>query len=294
MQKVVVAKGLTKRFKDITAINDITFSMEEGSFNLLVGPNGSGKTTLERLIVGLYEPTEGSVKIFGEEASAAPVSVMAKVGYVGENYGLYDNLSVISNLLFFSRLLGIEKRQALERIDKLLSMLGAGEFVKRKVSTLSRGTKQKIAVCRALLANPRLLVLDEPTAFLDPESAEKLREALAELVKEGTTVVYATQRLDELSKFNADVLVLKKGKLVGYGDLDSVVKMIRGIEIEISYLGRLSKEQEKAMKTLGGRLMGKRIVFSIGSIGKIPKLAKEAVEAGINITSITFLDYNLR
>ncbi|MGC9157015.1 MAG: ABC transporter ATP-binding protein [Candidatus Micrarchaeia archaeon] len=294
MQKVVVAKGLTKRFKDVTAINDITFSMEEGSFNLLVGPNGSGKTTLERLIVGLYEPTEGSVKIFGEEASAAPVSVMAKVGYVGENYGLYDNLSVISNLLFFSRLLGIEKRQALERIDKLLSMLGAGEFVKRKVSTLSRGTKQKIAVCRALLANPRLLVLDEPTAFLDPESAEKLREALAELVKEGTTVVYATQRLDELSKFNADVLVLKKGKLVGYGDLDSVVKMIRGIEIEISYLGRLSKEQEKAMKTLGGRLMGKRIVFSIGSIGKIPKLAKEAVEAGINITSITFLDYNLR
>jgi ABC-type multidrug transport system ATPase subunit len=294
LQKVVVAKGLTKRFKDITAINDITFSMEEGSFNLLVGPNGSGKTTLERLIVGLYEPTEGSVKIFGEEASAAPVSVMAKVGYVGENYGLYDNLSVISNLLFFSRLLGIEKRQALERIDKLLSMLGAGEFVKRKVSTLSRGTKQKIAVCRALLANPRLLVLDEPTAFLDPESAEKLREALAELVKEGTTVVYATQRLDELSKFNADVLVLKKGKLVGYGDLDSVVKMIRGIEIEISYLGRLSKEQEKAMKTLGGRLMGKRIVFSIGSIGKIPKLAKEAVEAGINITSITFLDYNLR
>ncbi len=294
MQKVVVAKGLTKRFKDITAINDITFSMEEGSFNLLVGPNGSGKTTLERLIVGLYEPTEGSVKIFGEEASAAPVSVMAKVGYVGENYGLYDNLSVISNLLFFSRLLGIEKRQALERIDKLLGMLGAEEFVKRKVSTLSRGTKQKIAVCRALLANPRLLVLDEPTAFLDPESAEKLREALAELVKEGTTVVYATQRLDELSKFNADVLVLKKGKLVGYGDLDSVVKMIRGIEIEISYLGRLSKEQEKAMKTLGGRLMGKRIVFSIGSIGKIPKLAKEAVEAGINITSITFLDYNLR
>jgi len=294
LQKVVVAKGLTKRFKDITAINDITFSMEEGSFNLLVGPNGSGKTTLERLIVGLYEPTEGSVKIFGEEASAAPVSVMAKVGYVGENYGLYDNLSVISNLLFFSRLLGIEKRQALERIDKLLGMLGAEEFVKRKVSTLSRGTKQKIAVCRALLANPRLLVLDEPTAFLDPESAEKLREALAELVKEGTTVVYATQRLDELSKFNADVLVLKKGKLVGYGDLDSVVKMIRGIEIEISYLGRLSKEQEKAMKTLGGRLMGKRIVFSIGSIGKIPKLAKEAVEAGINITSITFLDYNLR
>ena len=294
MQKVVVAKGLTKRFKDITAINDITFSMEEGSFNLLVGPNGSGKTTLERLIVGLYEPTEGSVKIFGEEASAAPVSVMAKVGYVGENYGLYDNLSVISNLLFFSRLLGIEKRQALERIDKLLGMLGAEEFVKRKVSTLSRGTKQKIAVCRALLANPRLLVLDEPTAFLDPESAEKLREALAELVKEGTTVVYATQRLDELSKFNADILVLKKGKLVGYGDLDSVVKMIRGIEIEISYLGRLSKEQEKAMKTLGGRLMGKRIGLSIGSIGKIPKLAKEAVEAGINITSITFLDYNLR
>ena len=154
MQGIVVANSLTKKFKDVVAVNDITFSFKKKSFNLLIGPNGSGKTTLERLIVGLYTPTEGSVKIFGEEASKASPSTLARIGYVGENYSLYDNLSVAANLLFFSKLFGMEKGYAIEKIKELLKMLGADEFLNRKVSELSRGTKQKIAICRALLPEP--------------------------------------------------------------------------------------------------------------------------------------------
>ena len=125
-------------------------------------------------------------------------------------------------------------------------------------------------------------------------TAEELRETLIMRIKEGATVVYATQRLDELSKFNANILVLRNGRLIGGGSLDEIVNLINGLNIEIAYLGRISEKQRRIIGSLGGIVTGKRILFDVGSMNDIPKIARYAIESGINITSINFVDYNLR
>ncbi|MGC9099557.1 MAG: ABC transporter ATP-binding protein [Candidatus Micrarchaeia archaeon] len=281
----VEAVNVSKNFSNIKAVERVSFALRNGEHLILLGPNGAGKSTLLRLVSGLIKPTAGSVKIFGNEASNVE-ETSSVLSFVSENYALYDNLTVRENLLFFGTLYGLKKREVLEASDEMLERLDAREYLDRKVGELSRGTKQKIAICRALISKPRILLLDEPTAFLDPYAAEEVRG----LIKESkASILYATQRLDELNRFEGKIMLMNKGRSIGYGTLEEILSMIKDVEIEVTLLN-----SRKIRLSYGkARQEGKRIVATLKSAREIPKLVKDIVANGGEVVSVSYLKESL-
>ncbi len=286
----VEVKSLTKRFGNVTALEKISFRLKQGQVLVLLGPNGAGKSTLLKTIAGLYKPTQGTVRLFGDHYSNED-SIRGEISFVGENYALYDDLSVYDNLRFFSELYGISREDSNTAIKKLLKTFNATEYLKRKVGELSRGTKQKVAICRALLNNPKLLLLDEPTAFLDASSSEQLHLLLERLSKNGTAIIYATQRLDELYRISGNILMLNKGREIAYGGIEKTIKKLGHVKVELALYKELSNEALKALeKQWGLEAHGRRIIAEVKSIVEVPLLIEEIVKHGGRILSATYLN----
>jgi len=293
---ILELKSISKNFKEVRALEDISMSVEKGSITVIIGPNGAGKSTMEKIIAGLYTQSSGAIVAFGkrfEKGEEYPPEIREKIGYVGENYALYDNLTVKANLEFFGALYGISKNEADAAAQSMLRELDAIEFFERKVGTLSRGTKQKVALCRALLNEPELLVLDEPTAFLDPYSAETLREKIEALMHANTAVVYATQRLEELGRLAGRVVLLNKGRIIAKGTLEELLDKIRGIRVEAVLLNTPNQEQKKALRKIGALVTGNRAIINVKSMKELPSIASSLVALGLKVATISYLDYDL-
>jgi len=281
----VEAINVSKNFSNIRAVEGVSFALKQGEHLILLGPNGAGKSTLLRLVSGLIKPTAGSVKVFGNEASNVE-ETSSVLSFVSENYALYDNLTVRENLLFFGTLYGLEKSDVLEASNEMLGRLDAREYLDRKVGELSRGTKQKIAICRALISKPRILLLDEPTAFLDPYAAEEVRR----LIKESkASILYATQRLDELNRLEGKIMLMNKGRSIGYGTLEEILSMVKDVEIEVTLLN----DKKIRLSYWKARQEGKRIVATLKSAREIPKLVKNIVANGGEVVSVSYLKESL-
>ncbi|MGC8671310.1 MAG: ABC transporter ATP-binding protein [Candidatus Micrarchaeia archaeon] len=291
--EVVKLLDITKTFGKAVALKDISLSVNQGSLLTLIGPNGAGKSTLEKIVVGLYEPDAGTVNLFGEKLSANSSKLMEKIGYVGENYALYDNLTVRSNLLFFASLFGIDKKEAEVRIAELLAEFGASQYIDRKVGELSRGTKQKVAICRALISMPKLLVLDEATAFLDPSSAEKLRQKIRVLLRKGTSVIYATQRLDELSRLTGYVALISEGKLISRGTFSEITRKIKGVDIEIVLLNEPDESQKSLLRKIGAKIYANRLVFRVNDLSLLPEISSKVFRMKLKILTINYINYDI-
>ncbi|MGC8622744.1 MAG: ABC transporter ATP-binding protein [Candidatus Micrarchaeia archaeon] len=208
----VEVDSLVKKFGKVVAVSNVTTKFGRG-ISIITGPNGAGKSTLLRCIDGLYLPDSGAVRIEGkdpytDESSRYLMSLLT------DNYSLYDNLTVMQNLLFFGKLYKMGEEETRARALSLLRRFDALQFANSKVYALSRGTKQKIALCRSLLGDPKILLLDEPTAFLDPKASSLVRSMMEKMASEGKTVIFVTQKVDEIPKFNARLLFLKGGKIV--------------------------------------------------------------------------------
>ena len=211
MDYPILADNITKSFGKVMAVKNATLHSRNG-VNIIIGPNGAGKSTMLRCLGGLYKPESGTVKVLGADPYEND-HIRGSVSLLSDNYALYDRLSVLSNLLFFGRLYNLDDSQIRERSTAILKRLDAYQYFNRKVEELSRGTKQKIAICRALLSEPKALLLDEPTAFLDAISAEKVHRIMDELALEGKTIIYATQRLNEATRFDARLFVIRNGRM---------------------------------------------------------------------------------
>lgn len=212
MEYPINVKNVSKRFGSTLALRNISFKSKKG-VNIILGPNGAGKSTFLRCVIGLYKPTSGSVSIFGKNPYNYD-NIRNRISLLSDNYALYDFLTVRQNLRFFGRLYGL-KDDDIDRIsDETLSELDATKFTDRKISELSRGTKQKIAFCRAILNKPEILLLDEPTAFLDANSSEQVRRFIVDYGDRGNTVLFVTQKLDEVSRFNSRLLIMRDGRIV--------------------------------------------------------------------------------
>ena len=179
MHGVVKTDRITKSFGSVIAVNKVSFE-SAGGINIILGPNGAGKSTFLRCIDGLYSVEHGSVNVLDADPYRND-KLKEKLSLLTDNYALYDYLSVASNLKFFGRLYGLKDEETMRRAAEMLKRLDAAEYLDKKVYMLSRGTKQKIAFCRAVLNEPQILLLDEPTAFLDAHSAEMVRRSISAL-----------------------------------------------------------------------------------------------------------------
>ncbi len=224
--------GLTKGFGSVTALRDITFRSDPG-INIVLGPNGAGKSTLLRCMDGLYRPDSGEVRIFGLDPYYSS-EARASMSLVSENYALYDYLTVRDNLKLFGRLSSIDDRATMSAATRILGELDAQQYIGARVHALSRGTKQKIAICRALLSDPTVLLLDEPTAFLDAMASDAVRSLMLRYEHEGRTVVFVTQKLDEVTRFNSRITIMSNGRILKSVDSEDLYgTLLRDTKINI-------------------------------------------------------------
>ncbi len=209
---------VTRDFGEIRAVDGLSMEVPRGSIFGFLGPNGAGKTTTIRLLLGLLEPTAGSVQVFGHDAQTEGDKVRRTAGALFHMAGLYDHLTLKENLEFHGRIWRLPAEERSRRTMELLTAFGLYERRESSAGTLSRGMKQKLAIARALLHRPSLLLLDEPTAGLDPEAAAGLRAMVAEWARDqGVTVLLTTHNLDEAQRVCDRVGVIRKGRLIVCG-----------------------------------------------------------------------------
>lgn len=226
---MIDVENLTKKFGDITAVDGLSFHVDEGEVFGLLGPNGAGKTTTIRILCGLISRTSGEAKIadyeIGNDADSLKIRKM--IGLVPDNVGLYEELSAYENLDYYGKLYECTEQERKENIEYFLKMLGLWDQRNQSVGDFSKGMKQKMAVARALIHNPELLFLDEPTANLDPESSRVVRDFILKLKKEGKTIFFNTHNLDEAQRI-CDRIGILKTKLLAVNTPEELEKSIWG------------------------------------------------------------------
>jgi len=235
---VVEAQGLAKRYNGLQAVRDLTLEIEDGEIFGLLGPNGSGKTTTILMLLGLTEPSAGSVEICGHNPVRDPISVKRRVGYLPENVGFYDDLTARENLRFVARLNGIRDRDSKPKIDELLSLVGLEEAADRPVRTFSRGMRQRLGIADVLIKDPEFVILDEPTSGIDPEGAIRLLDMIVEMRdSRGMTVMLSSHLLHQVQRVCDRVGIMHRGEIVAQGTIDELGGTDEGEKLEIRVRG---------------------------------------------------------
>ncbi len=219
MPPLIETDQLTKQFEHLTAVDRLTLSVEEGEILALLGPNGAGKTTTVRMLSSIIKPTGGSARIAGLDVAADAERVRHLVGHLTETPGLYTRMRASEYLDFFGQLQGMRRADRQVRSGELLKQFGLWEARNRRLGEFSKGMRQKVALIRAMLHNPRVLFLDEPTSALDPWSAKQVRNAIEALRGNGRTVILCTHNLFEAETLADRIAVVRRGRLVAYGTL---------------------------------------------------------------------------
>ena len=227
-------ENLTKKFGEVTAVEGLTFSVEEGEVFGFLGPNGAGKTTTVRMLCCLISKTSGEARIadyqIGKATDSLPIRKM--IGLVPDNVGLYEDLTAFENLDFYGKLYECPERRRKENIERFLKMLDLWERKDTRAGSFSKGMKQKLALARALVHEPKLLFMDEPTANLDPESAKTVRDFILEIKKQGRTIFLNTHNLDEAQRV-CDRIGIIKTKLLTIGTPEQLRESLSKPKTEI-------------------------------------------------------------
>lgn len=212
-------RHLTRRFGDLTAVDDVSFDVEPGKFTGFVGGNGAGKTTTMRMIMGLLEPNAGEVLWQGQPITARE---RAQFGYMPEERGLYPKQPVRSQLVYLGELHGMPAREARDAAEALLQRFGLADRMKDKLETLSLGNQQRVQIAAAVIAQPVALVLDEPFNGLDPDAVDEMFALLSEFTKRQVPVLFSSHQLDLVERLCDDIVILAKGKVVADGPVDDL------------------------------------------------------------------------
>jgi ABC-2 type transport system ATP-binding protein len=207
---MIETRGLSKRFDETVAVEDLNLNVRQGEIFAFLGPNGAGKTTTVRMLACLIAPTGGEATVAGYRVGRDNNAIRAQIGILTESPGLYEKLSSLQNLSYFAHLYGLSGDEREAAVKRYLEMLGLWDRREEPVGGFSKGMKQKLAIARALLHEPKIVFLDEPTSALDPESAKVVRDFIAELKSEGRTIFLCTHNLDEADRLADRIGVMKQ------------------------------------------------------------------------------------
>ncbi|MGC9554037.1 MAG: ATP-binding cassette domain-containing protein [Thermoplasmatota archaeon] len=235
---VVEIRGLTKRYGRLLAVNDLSFTVEEGEVFALLGPNGAGKTTTMSVLMGFIFPTAGSIRIFGQDMTDEGRETRRRIGFMPEELGLYDSLTGYEHLEFYGRLFGMEKREREEKIHDMLQLVGLTDRKDSLVREYSHGMRQRLGVAQALINEPDLLILDEPTSGLDPRASHEVREIIKSLAARHITLILSSHLLHEVEQVCDTVAIINKGKLIRKDTIKDLVRETRdkGIRVSVTCL----------------------------------------------------------
>ncbi|MBO9326624.1 MAG: ABC transporter ATP-binding protein [Roseiflexus sp.] len=225
---VVECRELTRRYGDFVAVDSLNLTVRKGEIFGLLGPNGAGKTTTILMLLGLTEPTSGSVRVLGLDPTRQPLSIKARVGYLPDQVGFYDGLTARENLIYIAKLNGIRGREMQERIRESLEQVGLSDVADRQVRTFSRGMRQRLGVAEVLLKRPQLIVMDEPTLALDPEAVREFLELIRRLKSDGITIMLSSHLLHQVQAVCDRVGLFYKGRMVLEGTVRDLAQRVLG------------------------------------------------------------------
>jgi ABC-2 type transport system ATP-binding protein len=288
-------RSVAKRFGDVVALSDLTASIPRGRLTGLVGPDGAGKSTLLRLVAGLLTPSEGRIELLGHDVVDDVESVHRLIGYMPQRFGLYEDLSVMENLRLYAELKNLDPADTRKTFDQLLHFTRLAPFTRRKAGQLSGGMKQKLGLACALMGEPRVLLLDEPSVGVDPISRRELWAMVNELADDGMAVVWSTAYLDEAERCES-VLLLDEGRLLHAGAPEELTDALRGrsftvADVDTERRGLLTELLELE-HVRDGVIQGDslRLVTDDGGIGEEIRLKVDAHGGRIDAAEPRFED----
>lgn len=294
----IETKGLTRRFDSLTAVDHLSFEVEEGEVFGLLGPNGAGKTTTVRMLACLILPSEGSAKVGGYDITQDSLKVRQIVGILTENPSLYERLTAYENMDFFAEAYGLsDVQEKRNRIRELLEFFELWERRSDKVATFSRGMKQKLAIARALVHKPPILFLDEPTSGLDPESSKGIRDLMERLSqREKHTILLCTHRLEDAEKLCSRVMIINKGKSVIVGTPDELRDRIAdqpALQVTLKKLNQKIIEAVKELKQIREVDVdnsASQLIITLDDVkSATPEVVRSIVYAGGMVLSVNVL-----
>jgi ABC-2 type transport system ATP-binding protein len=304
MAEIITAHKLTKRYRPpagTLALDAVDLQIQEGEIFSLLGPNGAGKTTLIALLCGLFPPTSGDAIIGGHSVVREPMAVRRIIGVVPEEIALYHQMSGRQNLRYFGQLYGLRGQPLKLAINDVLAVIGLSGLADEKVGRYSSGMKRRLNVAVGLLHKPRIVLLDEPTVGLDPESRRAILDLVVQLKRDyGTTILYTTHYMEEAQELSDRVAIIHHGKIIALGTPDELIRMVPGDETLRLYVGA-SHVPPAALETLdqiGGVNTvvheGEGIILSLDNAASVlGRILQVAEEYSMKVQSLTVQQPNL-
>lgn len=234
---MIIAEELTKWFDDFRAVDQVSLTVNPGQVLVLLGQNGAGKTTTVRMLTSILQPSGGRAWVAGYDVVRQAAKVRASVGVLTEHHGLYSRMNAEEYLEFFANLYGLKAVDVRPRIKNLLERFGLAEAGKKRLGEYSKGMRQKLALIRALLPDPPVLLLDEPTSAMDPESARLVRDSIQDMRRAGRTVLLCTHNLNEAEELSDRVAIIRRGRIIMNDSLENVKQQLLG---PVEYEARLA------------------------------------------------------
>lgn len=277
MEYVINTAHIEKSYGRNTAraLNDLTISIPGGVLFGLVGPDGAGKTTLLRILSSVMLPTNGTAQVLGYDSRKNPNPIRQNIGYMPQNFSLYPDLSVLENLHFFADIHQLPSSKKKARIDEMLRFTRLGDFSKRRAGTLSGGMKKKLALACALVHEPQLLILDEPSTGVDPVSRRELWIILSEVVQQGVTVVVSTPYMDEAERCQ-QVSFLSQGRILATGSPVELAKQLpfEIIEVKASPRGKMRLIVDESKDVIDWRPVGDTLRVNVPTNGATERIMR--------------------
>ncbi|HSI77565.1 MAG TPA: ABC transporter ATP-binding protein [Lunatimonas sp.] len=302
MQAVIQLDNLTKHYGEFKAVDGLSLQIQKGEVFGLLGPNGAGKSTTILMMLGLTEPSSGSVQVCGLNATTNPKAVKEKVGYLPEDVGFYDDLSGWENLMFTARLNRIAEEEARNRIEDLLKKTSLEKASHQKVRTYSRGMRQRLGLADVLVKNPEVIILDEPTLGIDPKGVKELLDLIVELSREkGLTVLLSSHHLHQVQQICARVGLFVQGRLLASGSVEELAaELISKHPVQIE--ARITQPQSTAnleaeLLQIEGvddvKILSKGLLYIGSSKDTSAEVARVIVEAGASLHHLSKKTYGL-
>jgi ABC-2 type transport system ATP-binding protein len=294
----IEVKQLTKAFGGFQAVKGISFQVAPGEVFSLLGPNGAGKSTTISVISGLLAPGSGEAAIMGHSITRDPAAAKASLGVVPQDIALYPDLSARENLVFWGKMYGLRGAALATRVDEVLDMIGLKDRQKGRVGTFSGGMKRRVNIGVALLHRPKVVIMDEPTVGIDPQSRRHILDNVKALNREGMAVLYTTHYMEEAAELSDHIAIMDQGKLIACGTHDELISMVGELDrIELTVGGEAGPVVEAWRQVEGVRQAanedGQIALLAEDSNKVLPQLFESASQAGTRITSVVIKEPNL-
>lgn len=296
--KVIDIKDLGKKYKDFLAVDNVSFSIEEGEIYGLLGPNGAGKSTIINIICGVIKPTYGEVDILGKNIKIKDKKLQRQIGLIPQNIAVYYNYTVYENIRFFASLYGLRGKDLEKAINYALEFTGLLDVKKKLAKDLAGGVLRRLNIACGIVHKPKIIIMDEPTVGIDPQSRNHILEAIKELNKNGTTIIYTTHYMEEAEELCSKIAIVDHGKIIVEGTKEEIKNMVSDKTTLILKLEELKDINKEELKSINGvediKIDEDEVtVISLKEVNNLDKIICYFSEKKIKIKDIGYKNINL-